>query len=86
MEVDECIEIHLTHNCPGAAVFLINDAFGWPYGRYSQAYTYEDTSATFYITGFSPGDTLLTFYYKDPAGNVIYSPQVTVVVTNNITD
>lgn len=79
--VDETIEIHLTHNCPGVAVFLINDAFGGPYGRYSQSYSYEETSATFYITGSMPGDTLLTFYYKDPDGNIVYSPQVTVVVT-----
>ncbi len=78
IRVGEELTISLTHNAPGATVFLRNDRFGGDYGTYDQAYSQGEDGAVFYLTGVTPGTTQLTFFYTAPDGTVVYSDPVTV--------
>lgn len=76
--VGESMDFYVTHNYPGAKVYLGADNFGQTTGRYSQSYHWYDFSADFTITGLTPGVVLISFFYEDAEHNFIRSEQITV--------
>ena len=86
LQVGEEMSFYVTHNFPGAKVYLGQDNFGPELGTYSQSFSWHNLSASFTIRGRSSGAVQIYFFYEDGAGHFIKTPQISINIVDAESD